>query len=279
MLTFGFPKLWPVAEHPQAKTTGRRYDVRRLLQPKRDSGHVTHIQADHVKQRALFGPMAPPILIDADRAATKLVAAARRGQTSLRPQPRSTGVLEHPTPLANLLNREERKLTLTTRWLREVRQAAPRATRRVRDYRQTTVPGTSIAINVEHIATRILLVDRIAASEQHGDHRLNGGRAAHATMYLSQREPTMAGPKIDAEQFGMALDALTTINAAMFTMLSSREDREAILALLDRLRSSAEQKNASGLITAEIAALTAQHIRALTELAEARRPGEHEGTE
>jgi len=45
-------------------------------------------------------------------------------------------------------------------------------------------------------------------------------------------------PTVNADQLGVVVDALTTTNAMMFSMLASPRDVEAVLAMLDRLAST-----------------------------------------
>lgn len=77
-------------------------------------------------------------------------------------------------------------------------------------------------------------------------------------------------PAIDAEQFGAALDALTTTNAMLFMMLASQVQTDAALGLLDRL-AAADASDPLHEIRAFVAESTATTMRKLAAMNEASR--------
>ncbi|WP_342315394.1 hypothetical protein [Lysobacter sp. FW306-1B-D06B] len=77
-------------------------------------------------------------------------------------------------------------------------------------------------------------------------------------------------PKIDAEQFGAAIDALTTVMSVMFSMLSSEEERTTMLSLLDRIAATAGASPHDD-IRAFVAEATAKSLRGIAEIGEASR--------
>jgi len=56
-------------------------------------------------------------------------------------------------------------------------------------------------------------------------------------------------PTINAEQLAVVVDALTTTNAMMFSMLASSRDVEAVHLMLDRLASTPSDDPLHGLRT------------------------------
>lgn len=72
-------------------------------------------------------------------------------------------------------------------------------------------------------------------------------------------------PKIDAEQLGAVIDAVTAVQAAMFTALASDGQIDAMHRLLDRMRKGFEQQHSDplNLLRAQVLESTAATLQGL----------------
>lgn len=71
-------------------------------------------------------------------------------------------------------------------------------------------------------------------------------------------------PKIDADQLGAVIDAMSTINALMFTALATESQTDALLGLLDKARKSFEAgKEPTDPVRASVLEATIQSLQGL----------------
>jgi len=78
-------------------------------------------------------------------------------------------------------------------------------------------------------------------------------------------------PNVTIDQLGAVIDALTAINAAMFSMLASPSQIDGALVLLDEFRSLESDPDPLQQIRASVAAATAKTLRGLHEGGPGRR--------
>ncbi|MBD9368386.1 hypothetical protein [Xanthomonas sp. XNM01] len=82
-------------------------------------------------------------------------------------------------------------------------------------------------------------------------------------------------PVIDADQMGAVIDAVTTTNAALFTLLASREESDAALQLLDRLVEQFDKKaDPLNMLRQHVIEATANSIRGVQAIREGKPPAD-----
>ena len=79
-------------------------------------------------------------------------------------------MLKNATPSTNLCNRPAREVFFVRPRIRELAQPSPSTARRMGHRRATAGPPPGIAIDIENVAARNLLVVAVFASEEYGYH-------------------------------------------------------------------------------------------------------------